>query len=87
MTLLPLIEIIEIITVAIANTLGYCFRSVLSLYPTHESSCDEIKIGSLFQMSAYALQALALPFPVFLLSFPINGIGMALQVRNTPLSL
>jgi hypothetical protein len=47
----------------------------------------EIKIGSLFQMTAYGLQALAPPFPAFLLSFPINGIGMALQVRNITLSL
>ncbi|KAJ7591682.1 MFS general substrate transporter [Mycena floridula] len=37
------------------------------------------KMGSVFQMVAYTLQAPALPFPVFVLSYCINGIGMALQ--------
>ena len=32
------------------------------------------------QMSAYTLQAPALPFPVFVLSYTINGMGMALEV-------
>jgi hypothetical protein len=36
--------------------------------------------GSVCQMVAYTLQAPALPFPVFALSYAINGIGMALQV-------
>ena len=31
-------------------------------------------------MSAYTLQAPALPFPVFVLSYTINGMGMALGV-------
>ncbi|KAJ7572557.1 MFS general substrate transporter [Mycena floridula] len=38
-----------------------------------------IVLGSVFQMVAYTLQAPALPFPVFVLSYCINGIGMALQ--------
>lgn len=36
--------------------------------------------GSVFQMIAYALQAPAPPFPVFVLSFVINGVGLAIQV-------
>ncbi len=36
--------------------------------------------GALCQAAMYALQAAALPFPVFVTTFAINGIGMALQV-------
>ncbi|KAJ3890740.1 major facilitator superfamily domain-containing protein [Lentinula edodes] len=34
---------------------------------------------SFLQQTAYALQAPQLPFPVFVMSFTINGIGLALQ--------
>ncbi|KAJ7211237.1 major facilitator superfamily domain-containing protein [Mycena pura] len=37
------------------------------------------KVCSLFQVIAYALQAPAPPFPVFVFSFVINGVGMAIQ--------
>ncbi|KAJ7108525.1 major facilitator superfamily domain-containing protein [Mycena epipterygia] len=37
------------------------------------------KLGSICQIIAYALQAPAPPFPVFVLSFVINGVGMAIQ--------
>ncbi|KAK0477338.1 MFS general substrate transporter [Armillaria novae-zelandiae] len=36
-------------------------------------------VGALFQAAMYALQSAALPFPVFVTTFAINGIGMALQ--------
>ncbi|KAF8628749.1 hypothetical protein AX15_003741 [Amanita polypyramis BW_CC] len=35
-------------------------------------------IGSLCPIIAYSLQAAALPFPVYVMSFTINGIGLAL---------
>ncbi|KAJ6627841.1 major facilitator superfamily domain-containing protein [Mycena sp. CBHHK59/15] len=35
--------------------------------------------GALCQIIAYAMQAPAPPFPVFVLSFVINGVGMAIQ--------
>ncbi|KAJ7927611.1 major facilitator superfamily domain-containing protein [Mycena leptocephala] len=38
-----------------------------------------ITLGSICQIIAYALQAPAPPFPVFVLSFVINGVGMAIQ--------
>ncbi|KAJ4491257.1 major facilitator superfamily domain-containing protein [Lentinula edodes] len=38
-----------------------------------------IVLGSFLQQTAYALQAPQLPFPVFVMSFTINGIGLALQ--------
>lgn len=38
--------------------------------------------GSVFQVIAYALQAPALPFPVFAISYAINGVGIALQVKH-----
>ncbi|KAJ7485283.1 major facilitator superfamily domain-containing protein, partial [Mycena latifolia] len=41
-----------------------------------------ITLGSLCQVIAYALQAPAPPFPVFVLSFVINGVGMAIQVAQ-----
>ncbi|KAK0201452.1 MFS general substrate transporter [Desarmillaria ectypa] len=36
-------------------------------------------VGALCQVAVYALQSAALPFPVFVMTFAINGIGMALQ--------
>ncbi|RDB30820.1 Bypass of stop codon protein 6 [Hypsizygus marmoreus] len=38
-----------------------------------------IVIGSLFQIVAYALQGPAPPFPVFIIAYAINGVGIALQ--------
>ncbi|KAJ7065045.1 MFS general substrate transporter [Mycena amicta] len=38
-----------------------------------------ITLGSLFQVVAYSLQAPAPPFPVFILSYVINGVGIAIQ--------
>ncbi|KAJ4501451.1 major facilitator superfamily domain-containing protein [Lentinula lateritia] len=38
-----------------------------------------IVLGSFLQQTAYALQSPQLPFPVFVMSFTINGIGLALQ--------
>ena len=32
-------------------------------------------------MIGYSIEAASLPFPVFVLGYAINGIGMALQVR------
>lgn len=36
-------------------------------------------LGSLFQVIAYTLQAPALPFPVFVIAYMVNGVGLALQ--------
>ncbi|KAF7325726.1 MFS domain-containing protein [Mycena kentingensis (nom. inval.)] len=38
-----------------------------------------ITFGSICQVVAYTLQAPAPPFPVFVLSYVINGVGMAIQ--------
>ncbi|KAJ3800932.1 MFS general substrate transporter [Lentinula aff. detonsa] len=38
-----------------------------------------IVLGSFLQQMAYALQAPQLPFPVFVMTYTINGIGLALQ--------
>ncbi|KAF9455595.1 major facilitator superfamily domain-containing protein, partial [Collybia nuda] len=38
-----------------------------------------IVLGSLCQIVAYTLQAPALPFPVFVIAYAINGVGIALQ--------
>lgn len=40
-------------------------------------------IGSGFQAAAFFFQFLAPPFPLFVLSFGIGGIGMAFQVGIT----
>ena len=37
-------------------------------------------VGPLFQISAFLVQFLALPFPAFVLSFFLGGIGMVFQV-------
>ena len=47
----------------------------------HPISIDVSLTGSACQMLAYPLQAGALPFPVFVLAYAINGVGMAVQVR------
>ncbi|KAF9077556.1 major facilitator superfamily domain-containing protein [Rhodocollybia butyracea] len=36
-------------------------------------------LGSILQQIAYAIQAPQLPFPVFVMAFTINGIGLSLQ--------
>ena len=38
-----------------------------------------IVLGSLFQLVAHCLQAASVPFPLFIISFTINGIGIAVQ--------
>ncbi|KAF9495023.1 MFS general substrate transporter [Pleurotus eryngii] len=38
-----------------------------------------IVLGSILQVIAYALQAPALPFPVFVIAYVINGVGIAMQ--------
>ncbi|KAJ3563562.1 hypothetical protein NP233_g8859 [Leucocoprinus birnbaumii] len=38
-----------------------------------------IIFGSILQVIAYALQSAAPPFPVFVMAFTINGVGIALQ--------
>jgi hypothetical protein len=37
-------------------------------------------IGPLFQIAAFLVQFLELPFPIFALSFGIGGIGRVFQV-------
>ena len=37
-------------------------------------------LGPLFQIAAYLVQFLALPFPAFALSFALGRIGMVFQV-------
>ena len=37
-------------------------------------------VGPLFQIAAFLVQFLALPFPAFALSFALGGIGMVFQV-------
>ena len=39
-------------------------------------------VGSLFQITAFFVQFLAPPFPMFALSFVLGGIGMVIQVSN-----
>ncbi|KAF8637248.1 hypothetical protein AX17_002959 [Amanita inopinata Kibby_2008] len=42
-----------------------------------------LAIGSVIPVVAYTLQAPALPFPVYVMSFTVNGIGMALLDAQT----
>ena len=37
-------------------------------------------VGPLFQIVAFLVQFLALPFPIFALSFALGGIGIVFQV-------
>ena len=39
-----------------------------------------IVLGSILQVIAYAIQSSAPPFPVFVLAYFINGVGMSFQV-------
>lgn len=38
-----------------------------------------IVLGTVFQVIGYSIEATAPPFPVFILGYAINGLGMALQ--------
>ena len=39
-------------------------------------------LGTAFQISSFTMQAFAPPFPAFVTSFAIGGIGMAVQVSD-----
>jgi len=39
--------------------------------------------GGLCQVVAYAIQCSAPPFPVFVMAYTINGVGIALQVASS----
>ena len=41
-------------------------------------------LGAFAQIVGYVLEAVAPPFPVFVLGYAANGFGIALQVRLSP---
>ncbi|KAF8870181.1 major facilitator superfamily domain-containing protein [Infundibulicybe gibba] len=57
--------------------LGFVSGALMNVYLTDRLGFGTVR--SLCQVVAYTLQAPALPFPVFVLSYTINGVGMALQ--------
>ena len=44
-------------------------------------------VGPLFQIAAFLIQFLELPFPIFALSFGLGGIGRVFQVGITCISV
>jgi hypothetical protein len=42
-----------------------------------------LAFGPLFQISAFFIQYLGLPFPMFVLAFGLGGIGMVFQVLTS----
>jgi hypothetical protein len=52
---------------------------VLRVAPLTSCNVQVIVLGSVLQQVAYALQIPALPFPAYVMSFTINGIGLAMQ--------
>ena len=46
----------------------------------HNFALQMLVVGPLFQITAFLIQFLALPFPIFALSFSISGIGTVFQV-------
>ncbi|KAF8877278.1 major facilitator superfamily domain-containing protein [Infundibulicybe gibba] len=57
--------------------LGYVAGALMNVYLTDRLGFG--KVRALCQIVAYTLQAPAPPFPVFVLSYTINGVGLALQ--------
>ena len=49
-------------------------------YDTNLLFIQMLVVGPLFQITAFLIQFLALPFPIFALSFSISGIGTVFQV-------
>jgi len=52
------------------------------MYVTDKFGFGKVLVfGSLCQIVAYAIQCAAPPFPLFVISYAINGVGIAVQVR------
>ncbi|PPQ65344.1 hypothetical protein CVT26_000057 [Gymnopilus dilepis] len=59
---------------------GFIAGAVSNIHLTDKLGFGKtIVFGSLCQIVAYAIQAGAPPFPVFVLAYTINGVGLALQ--------
>nr|GAT52960.1 predicted protein [Mycena chlorophos] len=60
--------------------IGFVSGAIINVPLTERLGFGKILfLGSLCQVVAYTLQAPAPPFPVFVLSYVINGVGMAIQ--------
>ena len=65
------------------NFLGFLIAACANVWLTdHLGFGKTITIGAGLQILAYALQCWAPPFPVFCLSFVINGIGQSMHFPN-----
>ncbi|CAA7269995.1 unnamed protein product [Cyclocybe aegerita] len=60
--------------------LGFVSGALVNIYLTERIGFGKTLVfGSLCQVAAYAIQAPAPPFPVFVMAYAINGAGHALQ--------
>ena len=73
-----------LLNMPLSDRFGLGKVSILTLFfPTRRKVMvilQMVVVGSLFQITAFFVQFLALPFPAFALSFVLGGIGMVFQV-------
>ncbi|EIN08470.1 MFS general substrate transporter [Punctularia strigosozonata HHB-11173 SS5] len=64
----------------VSGCIGFMLGAMVNVYLTERIGFGKtIVLGSLFQVVAYAMQAPGPPFPVFVVAYFINGIGISLQ--------
>jgi len=63
---------------------GFLVGALATIYVTKRFGFGKIIVfGALCQIVGYIIQVFAPPFPAFLISFAITGVGIQLQVRHT----
>ncbi|KAJ7079361.1 major facilitator superfamily domain-containing protein [Mycena crocata] len=64
----------------VLSSLGFISGALINVHWTDKRGFGQMMVfGAACQVAAYTIQAPAPPFPLFLISFAINGIGIAIQ--------
>ncbi|KAF9558507.1 MFS general substrate transporter [Agrocybe pediades] len=67
-------------TIFIFACVGFIGGALLNIYATGKFGFGKVIVfGSVCQIVAYAIQCAAPPFPVFVMTYAVNGVGVALQ--------
>ncbi|KAI0694037.1 major facilitator superfamily domain-containing protein [Cytidiella melzeri] len=63
-----------------SNFVGFMIGALANVYIVDEFGFGKAMVlGATIQLVGYAIQSAAPPYPVFLIAFAVNGIGLALQ--------
>ncbi|KAJ7353451.1 major facilitator superfamily domain-containing protein [Mycena albidolilacea] len=74
------VQFLLVSVIFVLASVGYISGALINMRWTNSVSFGKILIfGALCQAAAYAIQAPAPPFPLFVISFALSGIGIAIQ--------